>query len=51
MILITGAIIAAVLFLSVEIPVFIARREEEDFLVIIASLFVLAFSIVVLYLK
>lgn len=51
MILVTGAIVAAVLFLSVEIPVFISRREEEDLLIIIASLFVLAGGIAILYLR
>lgn len=46
--LLTFAIVVCILFLTVEIPVFIKRREYEDLLIIITSCLMLAACIAVL---
>ena len=43
------AIVMSMIFLSVEIPVLISRREQEDFLIVIASGMMLTGCMVVLF--
>lgn len=49
MILLTIAIIFSILILTVEIPVFIRMREEEDFLLCVMSGLMLLCCVTVLF--
>ena len=49
MALLIFAIVMSMIFLSVEIPVYISRRELEDLLIVIISGMMLAGCMVVLY--
>lgn len=47
--LVTFATVMAAIFLMVEVPVFIQRREEEDGMVILASALMIVGCLVILF--